>query len=96
MQRSMHTASAVCRVFQVKCTRTISPVADACALYGKLQVAIKRIGDVLNSPDQAKRVLREICILRRLRHPNIIGLRDAFSTPSTTGGYPRYIFCYHK
>lgn len=50
-----------------------------------LQVAIKRIGDVLNSPDQAKRVLREICILRRLRHPNIIGLRDAFSRPSTTG-----------
>ena len=30
------------------------------------QVALKRVGDVLQSPDQCKRVLREICILRRL------------------------------
>ena len=50
-----------------------------------MQVAIKRVADVLNSPDQAKRALREICILRRMRHPNIIGLRDAFSKPSSTG-----------
>ena len=50
-----------------------------------MQVAIKRVADVLNSPDQAKRALREICILRRMRHPNIIGLRDAFSRPSSTG-----------
>jgi len=49
------------------------------------QVAIKRVADVLSSPDQAKRALREICILRRMRHPNIIGLRDAFSKPSSTG-----------
>lgn len=53
-------------------------VADA-------QVALKRIGDVLQSPDQAKRVLREISILRRLRHPNIIGLRDCFLKPAATG-----------
>lgn len=31
------------------------------------QVALKRIPDVLSSPEQAKRVLREVCILRRLR-----------------------------
>lgn len=51
------------------------------------QVAIKRIGDVLNSPDNAKRVLREVCILRRLSHPNIIALKDVFLKPSPTGKF---------
>ena len=49
------------------------------------QVAIKRIPDVLASPEQAKRVLREVAILRRLAHPNVIALRDAFTRPSATG-----------
>lgn len=49
------------------------------------QVALKRVADVLQSPDHCKRVLREICILRRLRHPNLIGIRDAFVRPSATG-----------
>ena len=50
-----------------------------------LQVALKRISDVLSSPDQAKRVLREVCILRRLRHPFLINLRDAFTRPASSG-----------
>ncbi|KAL4422575.1 hypothetical protein ABPG75_008772 [Micractinium tetrahymenae] len=49
------------------------------------KVALKRVADVLQSPDHTKRVLREICILRRLQHPNIIGVRDAFVRPSATG-----------
>ena len=49
------------------------------------QVAVKRIANVLSSPEQAKRVLREICILRRLTHPFIIELKDAFVRPSATG-----------
>eukprot|EP01026_Neomeris_dumetosa_P018711 TRINITY_DN1737_c0_g1_i7.p1 TRINITY_DN1737_c0_g1~~TRINITY_DN1737_c0_g1_i7.p1 ORF type:complete len:396 (+),score=38.93 TRINITY_DN1737_c0_g1_i7:320-1507(+) len=49
------------------------------------KVALKRIADVLYSVDYAKRVLREICILRRIRHPNLIGLRDAFIRPAQTG-----------
>lgn len=96
------------------------------------QVALKRVADVLQSPDHCKRVLREIwcapaavllsllsstalppaaarrggcrcwrqltrraalllpppprrSILRRLRHPNIISIRDAFVRPSATG-----------
>ena len=49
------------------------------------QVALKRIADVLQSPEQAKRVLREICILRRLEHPNIVAIRDCFTRPSATG-----------
>ena len=49
------------------------------------QVALKRIPDVLASPEQAKRVLREVCILRRLRHPFLINLRDAFARPASSG-----------
>lgn len=48
-------------------------------------MALKRIGDVLQSVDYAKRVLREISILRRAAHPNLISLRDAFIRPSSTG-----------
>lgn len=49
------------------------------------RVALKRIGDVMQSLDHAKRVLREIAILRRVSHPNLICLRDAFVRPSATG-----------
>lgn len=49
------------------------------------KVALKRVGDVLHSPDTAKRVLREVCILRRVSHPNVIGIRDCFVRPSATG-----------
>lgn len=54
------------------------------------QVAVKRIPDVLSSPEQAKRVLREICILRRLTHPFIIELKNAFVQPSATGELTLY------
>lgn len=49
------------------------------------QVALKRIPDVLLNSENAKRVLREVCILRRLEHPHIIGLKDVFLKPSSTG-----------
>lgn len=49
------------------------------------KVALKRIGDVLHSPDTAKRVLREVSILRRVSHPNIIAIKDCFVKPSATG-----------
>eukprot|EP00884_Botryococcus_braunii_P021833 jgi/Botrbrau1/8333/Bobra.0081s0022.1 len=49
------------------------------------KVAIKKVGDVLSSPEQAKKVLREICILRRLRFPFLIALYDAFVRPSSCG-----------
>ncbi|GFR43880.1 hypothetical protein Agub_g5009 [Astrephomene gubernaculifera] len=51
------------------------------------KVALKRVGDVFASPDYAKRVLREVCIMRRLEHPNIIRLRDVFLKPSPRGKY---------
>lgn len=46
---------------------------------------MKRVGDVLLSSENAKRVLREVCILRRLSHPHIIRLLDVFIRPAQTG-----------
>jgi mitogen-activated protein kinase 1/3 len=40
---------------------------------------------VLTNAENAKRVLREVCILRRLSHPHIIRLKDVFLKPSSTG-----------
>ena len=48
-------------------------------------VALKKVADVLSSQEAARRVLREICILRRVAHPAVIALRDAFVAPSTRG-----------
>lgn len=52
-----------------------------------MQVALKRVGNVLESLDYAKRMLREVCILRRLDHPNVIKLLDVFMKPSPTGRF---------
>ncbi|POM81395.1 CMGC/MAPK protein Kinase [Phytophthora palmivora] len=39
-------------------------------------VAIKKIQNVFSDPIDAKRILRELCILRQLRHPNIVQIRE--------------------
>ncbi|RLN86779.1 hypothetical protein BBJ28_00016584 [Nothophytophthora sp. Chile5] len=39
-------------------------------------VAIKKIQNVFSDPIDAKRILREMCILRQLRHPNIVQIRE--------------------
>ncbi|XP_024380588.1 mitogen-activated protein kinase mpkB isoform X1 [Physcomitrium patens] len=43
-------------------------------------VALKRVPDVFFCQMLAKRVLREVCIMRRLAHPYIISLTDVFSS----------------
>jgi serine/threonine protein kinase len=48
-------------------------------------VALKRIPDVLSNHEQTKRVLRELGVLRRIRHPNVLRLRSAFLRPSSVG-----------
>jgi len=50
-------------------------------------VALKKVPNVLQSHEYAKRVLREVCILRRVRHPNIIALLDAFLKDSSAGPF---------
>jgi len=50
-----------------------------------LFVALKRVPDALTTVDAAKRVLREVVVLNRLDHPNIIKIFNIFFTPATTG-----------
>eukprot|EP00854_Cymbomonas_tetramitiformis_P018759 gene18759-22403_t len=51
------------------------------------EVALKKIPNVLHTHEEAKRVLREMCILRRCSHKNIIALRDLFTKKSTAGPF---------
>ncbi|KIZ01795.1 hypothetical protein MNEG_6170 [Monoraphidium neglectum] len=51
------------------------------------KVAVKRIPNVLDSLENAKRVLREVCILRRMDHPGIISLKDVFLRPASSGRF---------
>jgi len=46
-------------------------------------VAIKRIDDVFGYAPDAKRILREICILMRLTHPNVVKIRDILEPPAS-------------
>ena len=47
---------------------------------------VPTLSDVLRSEEHARRVLREVFILRRVNHPNIMHLRNVFARPSATGG----------
>lgn len=47
------------------------------------RVAIKVIDKLKQSEEQLKILQREIDIMRRLKHPNIVGLYDVFETKST-------------
>ena len=48
-------------------------------------VAVKKIRDVFVHKHNAKNVMREVYIQRRLRHPNVVQLMDLFMMPSPTG-----------
>ncbi|KAI6238335.1 Protein kinase domain-containing protein [Aphelenchoides fujianensis] len=49
------------------------------------RVAVKKIGHASATPTLARRTLREIRVLRYIRHPNIVPLRDVFRTPGSLG-----------
>ncbi|KAI5060426.1 hypothetical protein GOP47_0024846 [Adiantum capillus-veneris] len=68
-------------------------VCRATDLETNQTVALKRVPNVLCCPLLAKRVLREVCIMRRLSHPHIILLTDVFTYPSLEvgGGLDLYI-----
>ncbi|MCO5563988.1 hypothetical protein L7F22_017643 [Adiantum nelumboides] len=61
-------------------------VCRATDLENNQIVALKRVPNVLCCPLLAKRVLREVCIMRRLSHPYIILLTDVFTYPSLEAG----------
>ena len=46
------------------------------------KVAIKKIGNAFDNLTDARRTLREIKLLRHLRHENIIAVRDIMKPPS--------------
>ena len=48
-------------------------------------VALKKIKDVFVHKNNAKNVIREVYIQRRLRHPNVVELLDLIMMPSPTG-----------
>ncbi|MCO5563328.1 hypothetical protein L7F22_016969 [Adiantum nelumboides] len=68
-------------------------VCRATDLENNQIVALKRVPNVLCCSLLAKRVLREVCIMRRLSHPYIILLTDVFTYPSLEdgGGLDLYI-----
>ena len=62
-------------------------VAEGATCDDNRRVAIKKIGRVFTQGAQtAKRVLREISILRHLRHANIVSLLDLLIPSSSTAG----------
>ena len=61
-------------------------VCSADDLLANERVAVKKIGNVFDSPLDARRTLREIRLLRHLRHENIVGLRDVFPPPAAAAG----------
>jgi mitogen-activated protein kinase 1/3 len=63
---------------------------------GNAPVVIKRISDVFQSADDALRILREVAILRRLDHPNVIKVVDVIepepnTDPSTSRSHPFHL-----
>ncbi len=51
---------------------------------GDAPVAIKRITNVFESAQTALRTLREVAILRRLDHPNVVKIIDFFESETST------------
>jgi len=65
--------------------RRTTPLSLIPRLFLLDQVALKRVPDVLASVEATKKVLREVCMLRRLAHPSLISLRGALIRPASRG-----------
>jgi serine/threonine protein kinase len=59
---------------------TYGDVCKAIDLEFNQIIALKRVPDIFYCHMLAKRVLREVCIMRRLCHPYIISLTNVFTT----------------
>lgn len=55
------------------------------------KVAIKKIGNAFENCTDARRTLREIRLLRQLRHENVIGMRDIMCPGNRTSFNDVYI-----
>ncbi|KDO20346.1 CMGC/MAPK protein kinase [Saprolegnia parasitica CBS 223.65] len=54
-------------------------------------VAIKKIQNVFSDPIDAKRILRELCILRQLKHRNIVQIREILCPADLTSFQNLYV-----
>ena len=57
-------------------------VCSASDAVGGERVAIKKISNAFENSTDARRTLREIQLLRHLRHDNVVGLFDVLRPPS--------------
>jgi mitogen-activated protein kinase 1/3 len=71
--------------FSVVCLARDKRSGDGQGQCGQSLVAVKKIRDVFVHKVNAKNVIREVYIQRRLRHPNVVELLDLFMMPSPTG-----------
>jgi serine/threonine protein kinase len=62
---------------------------------GNAPVVIKRIPDVFQTSEDALRILREVAILRRLDHPNIIKVVDILEPEPNTDPTTRHTHPFH-
>ena len=60
-------------------------VCKARDVLARRVVAMKRVPNALCTLENAKRVLREVVVLNRLDHPNIIKIYSIFHAPSSAG-----------
>jgi len=59
-------------------------VAAATDTVTGTRVAVKKVAGAFDSPADARRALREVRLLRGLRHPNVIAVRDVLAPPPGT------------
>jgi len=64
------------KILKVLGSGTYGTVCKAQNLKTNQIVAVKRIANLFESIHESKRILREICLLRRMRHANIIAIHD--------------------
>ena len=62
---------------------------------GNAPVVIKRISDVFQTSEDALRILREVAILRRLDHPNIIKVVDILEPEANTDPHTSHTHPFH-
>ena len=56
-------------------------VAAATDTVTGARVAVKKVAGAFDSPADARRALREVRLLRALRHPNVVAVRDVLAPP---------------
>ena len=70
------STASLCRLIDPSMLTAASSRACSLCRFLSLQVAIKKIPKAFDDLVDAKRILREIKLLRHFKHENIVGLRD--------------------